>query len=209
MFYLTANGTSLTAKKEGMKLLKRVVKLIGNIFTVIVILIFVLSVYSLIQYRKNPDKPPAVFGFNTMSVLSGSMRPYLEPGDIIVGRSVKLPDVKPGDVVTYKVGSSIVTHRVVEIVGNGSNRMLMTKGDANNTDDGKPIAEDQLISRVVFRVPYGGYIARFIRSPIGLIILAGILIALMFAGESKKAILPEGKGKCKSEPEPGSSVHID
>jgi signal peptidase len=155
----------------------------------------------MIQYRKNPDKLPAVFGYSTMSVLTGSMRPYLEPGDMIVDKIVKADEVKVGDVVTYKVGSSIVTHRVVEVITEDSKSLLVTRGDANNTEDGKPITEDQLLGKVIFRIPYGGYIARFIRSPIGLLLIIGIPVSFMLFGELRN-ILSGGKREDKEKTDP-------
>ncbi|HYF75353.1 MAG TPA: signal peptidase I [Candidatus Nitrosocosmicus sp.] len=181
--------------------MKKVMKLIGNTVTVLLVVIVAMSVFSMLQHRKNPDKLPSVFGYSTMSVLTGSMRPYLQPGDMIVDRIVKAEEIKVGDVVTYKIGSSLVTHRVTEVLTEDSKILLMTRGDANNTDDGKPITEEQLIGKVVSRIPYGGYIARFIRSPIGLLLIIVIPVTFMLIGEVKN-ILSGGKKKTKEETDP-------
>ena len=109
----------------------KVMKVIGNVFTVIIILIVSMSLFSLIQYRKNPNRPPSVFGYSAMSVLTGSMRPYLEPGDMIIDKAIDADEVKVGDVLTYRLGSSIVTHRGTEIIAKDGNLLFETRGDAN------------------------------------------------------------------------------
>lgn len=176
-------------------MIKRVARVIGNILTVVIIVIIAMSLYSMLQHRRNPEVVPSVFGYSAMSVLSGSMRPYLEPGDMIVDRAVKAKEIIVGDVITYRVGTSIVTHRVVEIMEKDNKVYFLTRGDANNTDDGRPIEEIQLIGRVSFKIPKGGYVARFIRSPIGILIIIGIPIMFMLAGELMKAILSGDKKK--------------
>lgn len=77
-------------------MVRKVLKALLNIITVFFILIIVMSLYSMLQYRKKPENIPSVFGFSGMSVLSGSMRPYLEPGDMIVDRTVRAEDIKIG-----------------------------------------------------------------------------------------------------------------
>jgi signal peptidase len=188
-------------------MVKKLVKFAGNMVTAVIILIIVMSVYSMIQYRKNPDNIPTIFGYSTMSVLTGSMRPYLQPGDIIVDKAVRAEEIKVGDVVTYKAGGSIVTHRVVKVIDESGEPLFRTRGDANNTDDGSPISEEQLIGRVIFRIPYGGYVARFIRSPIGLLLVIVIPVFFMLYGELKP-ILSGGKSKKGEETKSEDSINI-
>lgn len=172
--------------------MKKLAKVIGNIVTAFLILVIIASLYSMIQYKRNPDKPPQVLGYSTMSVLTGSMRPYLQPGDMIVDKAAKAEEVKVGDIITYKAGGSVVTHRVTEVIRADGKFLFTTRGDANNTADGKPITGEQLIGKVIFKIPYGGYIARFIRSPIGLLIILAVPISFIFIGELKN-ILSGGK----------------
>ncbi|HRU41715.1 MAG TPA: signal peptidase I, partial [Candidatus Diapherotrites archaeon] len=104
---------------------------------------------------------------------------------------------------------SIVTHRVTEIIAKDGNLLFETRGDANNTDDSRPVTEDQLIGKVILRVPYGGYVARFIRSPIGLMIFIVIPVAMMLIGELMKGILSGGKNEKQENLKSEDSVNID
>lgn len=189
-------------------MLKKLLHFIGNAITFFMVIIIALSVFSMYQHRKNPDKVPSVFGYSTMSVLTGSMRPYLEPGDLIIDKEVDAEEIKVGDVVTFKVGSSIVTHRVVEVLNDGGKLLFRTRGDANNTDDGGLTESRNIIGKVVLEVPYGGYIARFIRSPIGLVLIIGIPVIIMLGGELK-VLLSEDNRKKKQKKESEDSVDIN
>lgn len=188
--------------------MKKFLRLVGNIFTVFIIFIIIMSLYSAIQYRRNPDNIPEIFGFSTMSVLTGSMRPYLEPGDMIVDKSIEPEKIEVGDVVTYKTGGVIVTHRVMEVTDEGGKLLFGTRGDANNTDDGKPVSQEQLIGKVILRIPYGGYIARFIRSPIGLLLILVIPSTIMLISELKP-MLSGGKRKTSKDSKSYDSINIE
>jgi signal peptidase len=126
-----------------------------------------------------------------MTVLTGSMGPKINPGDIIIDSSVSGGNIKVGDVVTYRAAENmLVTHRVMEIVDKNGKKMYKTKGDANNTDDGRLVSQEQIVGRVNFRIPYGGYVSRFTRSIYGFLLLILIPTGLLI-WEQIKTILSE------------------
>jgi signal peptidase len=116
-----------------------------------------------------------------MTVLTGSMSPYINPGDIIIDKKVDHLNIKLGDVITYSTEKDmLVTHRLVEIVNGDEGFKYKTKGDANNSPDSKLVLPEQLVGKYIFRIPYAGYLSHFARSIYGYILLvlipAGILI---------------------------------
>src|SRR3954451_20224152 len=82
---------------------------------------------------------PHVFGYRTMTMLTGSMAPEIEPGDVTVVTPISVSDVTEGMVITYHmpVGDhSLVTHRVIAVQeGPGGTVTVQTKGDANDAVD--------------------------------------------------------------------------
>lgn len=159
----------------------------GNILTVALLIIAGMSVYSILQSRMHPGQVPSILGYMPMSVLTGSMRPVLEPGDMIIVRKKDPGAIQTGDVITYRMdANTLVTHRVVEIVNKDGNLQLRTKGDANNTEDERLVASNQVIGSLFVRIPYGGYAAKFVRNPAGFFILILIPILLLIMGEVKK-----------------------
>lgn len=103
---------------------------------------------------------PLLLGAQTYTVLTGSMQPGMPPGTLIAVRPTPIEEVRVGDVVTYQIRSgdpAVVTHRVVGTTSStGGDRLLITRGDANNTDD-PPVQTEQLRGTVVLAVPYLGY----------------------------------------------------
>lgn len=103
---------------------------------------------------------PLLMGAQTYTVLTGSMQPGMPPGTMIAVRDTPIDDVRVGDVVTYQIRSgdpAVVTHRVVGTTSmTGGERVLLTRGDANDVDD-PPVRREQLRGTVVLAVPYLGY----------------------------------------------------
>jgi signal peptidase len=76
--------------------------------------------------------------YRTVTVLSGSMRPSIPAGAVLVETPVAGKDLRVGQVVTYAIpvdDNHIVTHRVVRIVSGGDHPVFETKGDGNDTAD--------------------------------------------------------------------------
>jgi signal peptidase I len=167
---------------------RKILKWLSHLVMGIVVLVIIISVYSIIQTKLHPGQVPSVLGYKSLSVLSGSMRPVFDPGDMIIIQEVKPESVVVGDILTFKVGSAIVTHRAVKVTNENGKIVFETKGDANNTNDGSLAQADQLIGRYVFRILYGGYIGVFARSRTGFILMILLPIGWLMAGEIRVII---------------------
>ena len=100
-----------------------------------------------------------------LTVLTGSMTPAYNPGDVVAVRGIKAHEVcesvKPGQVVTFMPEAddrTLVTHRVVSVSERTDYEdcTVVTRGDANNVDD-NPIPAKAVKGVVMYRVPYVGY----------------------------------------------------
>jgi signal peptidase I len=81
---------------------------------------------------------PALGVYRTVTVLTGSMKPTFNPGDMIVVSPEPMRDLRVGDVITFQVptdGHPVETHRIVSITNPGAEPIVTTKGDANTTPD--------------------------------------------------------------------------
>ena len=107
---------------------------------------------------------PRVTGATAYTVLTGSMRPGLPPGTLVVVRPGPADghDVGVGTVVTYQLASgepTVVTHRVVRVAIDGrGERRFVTQGDANDIPDALPVRPEQIRGRLWYAVPYLGYV---------------------------------------------------
>jgi signal peptidase len=97
-------------------------------------------------------------GFRSMVVISGSMSPTFNVGDIVITRSVPPEELAVGDVIRYRRNQVNIVHRVLEIEKNNGEIVLTTKGDANNTIDRPRPEPIDVIGRSVMRVPKLGWL---------------------------------------------------
>jgi signal peptidase len=106
------------------------------------------------------------FGWETHSVLSGSMEPSLKVGGIIVAKPEKLENIKVGDIITFQLGNKTVTHRVADITRDDSGRIwFQTKGDANESPDPEAVSSDkEVVRKVVLHIPYLGFVSSVAKS---------------------------------------------
>jgi signal peptidase I len=71
-------------------------------------------------------------------ILSGSMRPGIQPGDAVLVAPEPLSAVRPGQVLVIQppgLGGATVAHRVVSVTRGPGGPVIRTRGDANNVVD--------------------------------------------------------------------------
>lgn len=152
-----------------------------NIFTGVLVALLVILAILLVGMR---------LFFRVYSVLSPSMEPAFKVGSLIYVKKTAPEDVRVGDPITFVMNEKldIVTHRVVEIEESvdgkgGTVYRYTTKGDANDTNDGRPVRDENLLGVPVFSIPYLGYAADFIQHPPGVFVAVGggaLILFLVF-----------------------------
>jgi signal peptidase I len=124
-----------------------------------------------------------VAGLKPVAVYSGSMRPTLGVGSLVVDRVVPASSVRVGDVITFNdpyVHGRLVTHRVVQIVPTDHGLAYRTKGDANAARDPWAIQLENRVGRVAFDVPVAGYVLWYIHTrEIRALILGALALCLL------------------------------
>lgn len=138
---------------------------------------------------------PRIGGGTSYTILTGSMRPTMPPGTLVVVRPVKPGEIKVGDVVTYQERSGqpdVVTHRVqsVRVTLDGT-YSFVTKGDANDSADLKPVIPEQIRGVRWYSVRDIGYPSIWVDQDIRQVVVMGavaLLIgysAMSFAGAAR------------------------
>ena len=98
----------------------KIFTIIGTVLCIILVPILIINITLIIKSYTNADEVPSVGGYLPLIVLTDSMYPEIESGDLIICHTIDAEDVKEGDVIAFfdpaGNGTSIVTHRVVEIV---------------------------------------------------------------------------------------------
>jgi signal peptidase len=114
---------------------------------------------------------PHVMGYRTMTMLTGSMAPIINPGDVTVVTPIAVSDVTEGMVITYHqpiADHALVTHRVVSVERDATGAInVRTKGDANDAIDPwtATLAGDTAY-QVRAVIPELGHIIQTLRAPV-------------------------------------------
>jgi signal peptidase len=126
---------------------------------------------------------PRVMGASTYTILTGSMRPGMPPGTVVVIKPAAADHIGVGDVVTYQIHSgdpTVATHRVrtVSVALNGDTSFV-TQGDANNAPDPNPVRPVQVRGKLVYAVPYVGLPSLWIGIGIRQVVVMGAVALLL------------------------------
>ena len=172
------------AKQKGKTTtMHRVLTIIGTILCVILIPILIINCILIVKSFTS-DEVPNVAGTLPLIVMTDSMYPLIESGDLIICHTEQPENIQVDDVISFfdpaSNGSSIVTHRVIEITEKDGKIAWRTKGDNNNTEDRLPVTEDKLVAKYEgIRLAGFGHVALFMQTTPGLIICVVCPILLL------------------------------
>jgi signal peptidase len=126
---------------------------------------------------------PRVAGATPYTILTGSMRPGLPPGTLVVVKPAPAGEIGVGTVITYQLASgrpTVVTHRVVSAGYTVEGKPIFrTQGDANNVADEKVVRPLQIKGALWYDVPYVGYANTYITGEERRITLIVVVSALL------------------------------
>jgi signal peptidase len=114
---------------------------------------------------------PHLLGYRTMTMLTASMAPEIDPGDVTVVTPIAVSEVTEGMVITYHKpvdDRSLVTHRVVSVeTGPDGAVQVRTKGDANDgVDPWTATLQGDTAYEVRAVIPELGHLIQALRAPV-------------------------------------------
>ena len=147
-------------------------KKIWNVVSTVLVALMVLCAVFLLGSR--------MIGYECYNVISPSMTPVYDVGDLIYVKEVDPYTIQPGDVITFIVNEDLVigTHRVVRV--DTEKKHFYTKGDANEIEDAEPVHFNNVIGVPQFSIPKLGYVSDFVQNPPGMYITVAVGIVLIF-----------------------------
>jgi signal peptidase len=143
---------------------------------------------------------PRFLSYQTATMLTGSMSPGINPGDVVVSVKTPVSELKVGDVITYSIpidDRRVETHRVLSIERDNAGRTsVTTKGDANPGPDPwtAVLSEDYVYTKAGV-LPFLGDLIRALRQPIvqsvllygGSALLVGLVLASIWGKSNEPA----------------------
>jgi len=121
-------------------------------FEKIRLLIFIFIVVAIISFNSG------VYPLKPVVIITGSMEPVIKRGDVVVYEKTSYDQIEIGDIIVYNLDKVKVIHRVIDIQRtNKYGRVLITKGDNNETRDSKSVLREQVVGKVVSVIAKVGY----------------------------------------------------
>lgn len=175
--------------KENYSGFKGIFKFIANVVSwtalVVLVVVAVFLAYYTINTRLYASRGEKFEPFVSLyTIVSGSMEPNINVWDVVISMKVKSPtDIKVGDVITFTSTSSIsrgmiVTHRVMEVKQTENGYKYKTKGDNNLSPDNAYAEYNNVIGKVILRIPQLGRVQHFLGTQGGWLVV--IVIPALF-----------------------------
>ena len=142
-----------------------VLKLINNIVYVILFLI-VASVLFVVILQRASNNAIALGGVRVFNIISESMIPKYNIGDVLVVKSIEPQNIKVGDDIAYigqesTFNQKIVTHQVIKIDYENGEYIFHTKGIANILED-PLVHQNQVFGKVVYKIWILSFISKIL-----------------------------------------------
>ena len=115
------------------------------------------------------NKRVNVAGYSIMTVMTGSMEPAYQVGDIIVIKKTNENELQVKDVITFistdeELNGQPITHRIIDITEENGQKKFGTKGDNNQIADETPVTSDRILGKVQLRIPFVGRAVNFMQT---------------------------------------------
>ena len=143
-------------------------KEINNRIKKIVFIFLVIILYNIVLlYMSYIDKfdTPSFYIYKAYLISTESMEPEIKKGDAIgqgIFKKYLVVDddtaegERTGGFITFKIDEEVITHRIVQINDNGTEKTYVTKGDNNNVEDHEILTFDDIEGKQVMKIPYLG-----------------------------------------------------
>jgi signal peptidase len=184
--------------------------------TVIMIVLIVMVVFGFwfgLRLALNTDYPILAVASGSMSTVqpddgwSHPFSPTLETGDLIIVQGVSPQNIyaasfskngsqRSGDILVFResAGSDdLIVHRAIQEINQSGELLFVTQGDGNSMPGpGSPTPEQNVIGKVIFRIPWIGHLALFMHDSSSLYLILALIIIIILA--ELVLSIPEDKG---------------
>lgn len=173
-------------------------KIFNAIQNIVLVVSFILCIF--VVGQKLFFKDSNIFGYRLFVIVTGSMSPELDIGDVILVKDIDPNKIEKDDLITYygmegNYKDKVVTHKVTNITTENNRLIFYTKGLKNVAVD-PAIYEEQIYGKVTYKFIVISLLSKIIRNKIGFCLLILIPLIAIFIKESmnlKKQIKEDKK----------------
>ena len=98
-----------------------------------------------------------VFPVSPSVIATGSMMPFIRPGDVILIKKVEIEFINIGDIIQFKREDILISHRIIDKVEDEQGIGYKTKGDNNSVADTELVRPDKIKGEVIYTIPKIGW----------------------------------------------------
>lgn len=166
--------------KKIMRIFKTIIDIVLTVFVIAFVLVVCLQRFS--------NNEISLFSYRLFTVVSGSMEPEYDIGDVLVAKETLPSKIKVGDDVSYLGNSGtfngkVVTHRVIKIEQDIEGKYVFhTKGLANLVED-PVVHENQLYGVVVGEIGLLSFVYKIVSNKNGMFLFIIIPLLYIIASE--------------------------
>ncbi len=180
-------------KKKNIKaFVKYLAKTITTAFLIVLIAIglFLLFVFLSTKFSQKKGNTPPV---NLYTIISPSMTPNINVYDVVVAVRTNKNKLKVGDIISFytnevNVNGLTITHRIYQVIPNGDTFLYKTKGDYNQYVDKWTVKPEDIVGKVIFKIPQLGRVQFFLGTKGGWLIAILIPALAIIAYDIYKVI---------------------
>lgn len=154
--------------------LKYISKVISmTVLTILIVIgLFLLFIFVSAKVAQNKGTRPPI---NLYTIISPSMTPNINVYDVVVAVKTDTSKLKVGDVISFytneaNVNGLTVTHRINQIIPSDGVNLFKTKGDYNQYVDKWTVSPNDIVGKVLFKIPQLGRVQFFLGSKGGWLI---------------------------------------
>lgn len=165
------------------------------IYTIIkIFVVAMLSIYLLFVIVQRFTNNSSILGYRVFTIATGSMEPVYNINDVILVKDTDPSTLKKGDDIAYlgnrdAVKGLIVTHRIIRIETFSDGKDHYTLKGVNNKYEDPSITEDQILGKVVGKLPVVNFINHVVKNIYGFFFLVFCPLVLVIFLEIADTII--------------------
>lgn len=155
----------------------KIKKVINIIEYTIIFLIILANAILIIKSVNNPNKTPDLFGKKAFIIVSGSMIPTIQVGDVVLIQNSTTAN--EGEIIAFRKDTTVIVHRVIKKMNGNGNVMYQTKGDNNNIPDLELVSTQNMEGVYFNKIPWIGNVLMFLYNNLTYVVVVVILVIIV------------------------------
>jgi signal peptidase len=133
------------------KILKISAKVLWNLFMILCVFLILIIIL-----QRVTDSNNSFVGYRIFRVITGSMSPDYEVGEVVICKEVNIENLNEGQTIVYRGSSGelngkFIMHNIVEKYTDNGELYFRTKGTQNAESDSQVVSRSQILGLVIFK----------------------------------------------------------